>query len=114
MGKKGFDNLENKEQGEKPKKEEAKHQDQEKTMIPEETASCEHQNERERLEKENQAEAEENQQSNGIKHWLLEIYVSKPSAHVVILHEMCSLSWVYYRLHSSIMILLSYILYICI
>ncbi|XP_028288502.1 retinal-specific phospholipid-transporting ATPase ABCA4a [Parambassis ranga] len=55
--KKGFDNLANKEQGEQLKKgEEEENQDQEKPKPVEDTPSCEHQDQRERLESENQTE----------------------------------------------------------
>lgn len=77
LGKKGFDNLANKEQGEKPKTEEEENQEQEKPRTLEETASCEHHNERERLERESQAEAEENQENDGITHWFLLVCISK-------------------------------------
>ncbi|XP_044032286.1 retinal-specific phospholipid-transporting ATPase ABCA4a isoform X2 [Siniperca chuatsi] len=69
LDKKGFHNLANKEQGEQQKKEEEEDQDQEKEQEKpktlEKTASCEHQDQRERLEKANQAEAEENQKRDG-------------------------------------------------
>lgn len=58
---KGFDNLANNEQGEQQKKDEE--ENQEKPKTPEETTSCEHQDQRERLGKENQAEGTENQEN---------------------------------------------------
>ncbi len=58
LGKKGFDNLANKDQGEQQKIEE-ENQEQEKPQTQEETSSCEHQDQRERLEKESQADAEQ-------------------------------------------------------
>ncbi|XP_044195655.1 retinal-specific phospholipid-transporting ATPase ABCA4a [Thunnus albacares] len=58
LDKKGFDNLANKEQGEQLKKDEEENQNeeknQEKPKILEETASCEHQDQREKLGQENQ------------------------------------------------------------
>ncbi|XP_071341979.1 retinal-specific phospholipid-transporting ATPase ABCA4-like isoform X2 [Trachinotus anak] len=67
LNKKGFDNLENKEQGEQQKKEEEENQEQEinqeKTL--EETTSCKHQAKRERLGKDNQAMGQENQEKDG-------------------------------------------------
>uniref|UniRef100_A0A8C4IEI0 ATP-binding cassette, sub-family A (ABC1), member 4a n=1 Tax=Dicentrarchus labrax TaxID=13489 RepID=A0A8C4IEI0_DICLA len=51
LDKKGFDNLANKEQGEQQNKEEEENQDQEKPKTLDETASCEHHDQRERLEK---------------------------------------------------------------
>ncbi|GLD55049.1 retinal-specific ATP-binding cassette transporter-like protein [Lates japonicus] len=61
LDKKGFDNLANKEQGEQQKKDEEENQEKPKTL--EETTSCEHQDQRQRLGKENQAE--ENQDKDG-------------------------------------------------
>lgn len=64
--KKGFDNLANKEQGEQQKKgEEEENQDQEKPKPVEDTPSCEHQDQRERLGSQNQAEGEKNQEKDG-------------------------------------------------
>ncbi|XP_068603937.1 retinal-specific phospholipid-transporting ATPase ABCA4-like [Brachionichthys hirsutus] len=60
-----FDKLTKKEQGDQPIKEEVENEDQEKSNAPAEAASCEHQDERERLEKESQAGAEEDQERNG-------------------------------------------------
>ncbi|XP_051267124.1 retinal-specific phospholipid-transporting ATPase ABCA4a isoform X1 [Dicentrarchus labrax] len=65
LDKKGFDNLANKEQGEQQNKEEEENQDQEKPKTLDETASCEHHDQRERLEKGSQDEAEENQEKDG-------------------------------------------------
>ncbi|KAM3593267.1 uncharacterized protein V6R79_008809 [Siganus canaliculatus] len=65
LEKKGFDNLVNKEQGEQQKKENEENQEQEKHATVEETASCEHQDQRERLQREGQAEADDSQESDG-------------------------------------------------
>lgn len=59
LDKKGFDNLTVKEQEAQKKGEETEKQDQETPEAVGEPASCEHQDERERLERENQADAEE-------------------------------------------------------
>lgn len=83
MNKKGFNNLAHKEQGEQQKQEEEENQDQEndqendhendqeKAPTLEETYSCEHLAQRDGLEKENQAEAEKNQETDGtiFTHW---------------------------------------------
>ncbi|XP_068199948.1 retinal-specific phospholipid-transporting ATPase ABCA4a isoform X2 [Antennarius striatus] len=60
-----FDNLVKKDQGDQQENEEVENPDQEKPKAPTEAASCEHQDERERLEKESQTEVEENQERNG-------------------------------------------------
>ncbi|XP_035855343.1 retinal-specific phospholipid-transporting ATPase ABCA4 isoform X2 [Sander lucioperca] len=73
LNKKGFNNLAHKEQGEQQKQEEEENQDQEndqendqeKAPTLEETYSCEHLAQRDGLEKENQAEAEKNQETDG-------------------------------------------------
>ncbi|XP_041823569.1 retinal-specific phospholipid-transporting ATPase ABCA4-like [Melanotaenia boesemani] len=62
LDKKGFDSLANKEQGEQQKKAVEENQEQEKTI--EDIPSCEHQDQREMLGKENQAEPEENQDND--------------------------------------------------
>lgn len=61
LDKKGFDNLANKEQGEQQKKDEEENQEKPKSL--EETTSCEHQDQRQRLGKETQAK--ENQDKDG-------------------------------------------------
>ncbi|XP_034068007.1 retinal-specific phospholipid-transporting ATPase ABCA4-like [Gymnodraco acuticeps] len=58
LDKKSFDNMANKEQGELQKQEENENQSQEEAKTQEETTSCEHQ--------ENQAEAEGDQEKEGI------------------------------------------------
>lgn len=59
MDKKGFDNLTIREQEAQKDGEETENQKQETPEAPREPASCEHQDERERLERESQADAEE-------------------------------------------------------
>lgn len=59
MDKKGFDNLTIREQEAQKKGEETENQNQETPVAGGEPASCEHQEEREQLERESQADAEE-------------------------------------------------------
>lgn len=59
LDKKGFDNLTIKEQEAQKKGEKTENQNQETPEAAGEPASCEHQDERERLERESQAAAEE-------------------------------------------------------
>ncbi|XP_032366681.1 retinal-specific phospholipid-transporting ATPase ABCA4 isoform X4 [Etheostoma spectabile] len=69
LNKRGFHHLANKEQGEQQKREEEEDQDQENdpetAPTLEETESCEHLDQRDGLEKENQAEAEQTQDTDG-------------------------------------------------
>ncbi|XP_047424587.1 retinal-specific phospholipid-transporting ATPase ABCA4a isoform X2 [Mugil cephalus] len=64
LDKKGFDNLANKDQGEQQQKEEEETQEEEKAQTMEEPPSCEHQDRRERLGKEDQAEEETDQEKD--------------------------------------------------
>ena len=63
---KGFDNLANKEQGEQQKKAEEENVDKEQAGAKEDVPSCQHQDRRDLLGKENQAESEKNKEKDGI------------------------------------------------
>ncbi|XP_072234331.1 retinal-specific phospholipid-transporting ATPase ABCA4a [Leuresthes tenuis] len=61
---KGFDNLANKEQGEQQKKAEEENVDKEQAGAKEDAPSCQHQDRRDLLGKENQAESEKNKEKD--------------------------------------------------
>lgn len=64
MDKRGFDNLANNEQGKEEAKQNQK-ENEEKPKTLEEPASCEHLDQRERLQKDKGPEGEENQDADG-------------------------------------------------